>query len=152
MSGILGYLEDQIRRLLDEGDELLDRDGIEEAMSRYRAAWDLLPEPRIDQPLALDVLAAIGDAHFCRRDFAPALDAFMTAMKCSHGEPTGNPYLRMRLGQCLYEMGETKEAANWLAGAYLLEGVALFAHDDSKYLEFIKSQLEPPPGGWPEGW
>ena len=28
----------------------------------------------------------------------------------------------------------------------------LFADEDPKYVEFIKSQLEPPPGGWPEGW
>ena len=49
-------------------------------------------------------------------------------------------------------MGETDEAANWLAGAYLLEGQELFSQDDPKYLEFIKSQLQPPPGGWPEGW
>jgi hypothetical protein len=76
----------------------------------------------------------------------------MTAMRCAYGEPIGNPYLRFRLGQCMYELGEMREAANWLAGAYLSEGTKLFAHDDPKYLEFIKSQLEPPPGGWPEGW
>ncbi len=144
--------DDQIRCLLDEDDELLDEDRIEEAMSRYQAAWEHLPEPRIDQPLALDVLAAMGDAHFSRGDFASGRNAFMTAMRCSQGEPIGNPFLRLRLGQCMYEMGETREAANWLAGAYFSEGVALFAHDDPKYLEFIKSQLEPPPGGWPEGW
>lgn len=152
MSELPGGLDDQIRRLLDEGDELLDDDRIEESMSRYRSAWDLLPEPRTDQPLALDVLAAMGDAHFSCGDFAAGRDAFMTAMRCSHGEPLGNPFLRLRLGQCMYETDEMKEAANWLAGAYLLEGVALFAHDDPKYLEFIKSRLEPPPGGWPEGW
>lgn len=73
-------------------------------------------------------------------------------MRCAYGEPVGNPYLRLRLGQCMYELGEMTEAANWLAGAYLSEGTKLFAHDDPKYLDFIKSQLKPPPGGWPEGW
>jgi tetratricopeptide (TPR) repeat protein len=152
MSELPHDLDEQIRLLLVEGDELLDEDRIEEAMSRYRAAWELLPEPRTDRPLALDVLAAMGDLHFFREDFAAGLDAFMTAMKCSLGDPVGNPFLRLRLGQCMYEMGERREAANWLAGAYLLEGTELFAHDDPKYLEFIKSQLEPPPAGWPEGW
>jgi hypothetical protein len=28
----------------------------------------------------------------------------------------------------------------------------VFADDDAKYLEFITPQLQPPPGGWPEGW
>lgn len=79
-------------------------------------------------------------------------DALMTAMRSPEGEPTGNPFLRLRLGQCMYELGESVEAANWLAGAYLLEGNELFSQDDPKYLEFIKSKLDPPPGGWPEGW
>lgn len=74
----------------------------------------------------------------------------MTAMKCDGA--TGNPYLRLRLGQCLFELGEMREAANWLSGAYLLEGKKIFAEDDPKYLEFVKDKLQPPPGGWPEGW
>jgi tetratricopeptide (TPR) repeat protein len=143
---------DDVLRLLDEGDGLLNDDRYDEALANYRAAWELLPEPRTDHPDAVHVLAAIGDVHFFRGDFASGRDAFMTAMKCPEGEPTGNPFLRLRLGQCMYELGETVEAANWLAGAYLLEGTALFAQDDPMYLEFIRSQLEPPPGGWPEGW
>src|SRR4051794_8459514 len=94
--------DERVQSLLDEGDNLLNDGRPEEALSCYRAAWDLLPEPRIDQPLALDVLAAMGDAHFSRGDFAAGRDAFMTAMKCSHGEPMGNPFLRLRLGQCMF--------------------------------------------------
>jgi hypothetical protein len=142
----------RVRRLLAEGEDLLNKDGFEEALSRFCAAWELLPEPRTDQPIALEILAAIGDTHFFKADFAAGRAALMTAMQCSHGEPIGNPFLRMRLGECFYELGDLKEAANWLAGAYLLEGKVLFSEEDPKYLEFIKSQLEPPPGGWPEGW
>jgi hypothetical protein len=76
----------------------------------------------------------------------------MTAMKCAYGEPLANPFLRLRLGQCMYETGDLKEAGNRLAPAYLLEGKALFEEDDPKYLEFVKSHLDEPPGGWPEGW
>ena len=65
---------------------------------------------------------------------------------------TGNPYLRMRLGQCLFEKGDVDHAVQWLAGAYLLDGMAVFTDEDPKYLRFVKPQLEPPPGGWPEGW
>ena len=151
MSNTSDELDDRIHRLLNEGDELLNNDRSEEAIALYVTAWELLPEPRTNQPYALHVLAAMGDARFDRRDFAASRDAFMTAMRCAYGEPVGNPYLRLRLGQCMYELGEMTEAANWLAGAYLSEGTKLFAHGDPKYLEFIKSQLKPPPGGWPEG-
>jgi tetratricopeptide (TPR) repeat protein len=145
-------LDDRLRRLLDEGDERLNQGRSEEAIALYETAWRLLPEPRTEQPYAVHVLAAIGDARFQRGEFAAGRHAFMTAMRCDYGEPLANPFLRLRLGQCMFELGEMREAANWLAGAYLLEGTKLFAEDDPKYLAFIKSQLEPPPGGWPEGW
>ena len=142
----------QISRLLDEGDDLLHDGHYEKALSRYRTAWDRLPEPREDQPVALSILAAIADVHFFRGDFAKAKTVLMKSLWCSHGEPIGIPYIRLRIGQCLFELGNLKEAGNWLAPAYLLEGKALFEQDDPKYLDFLKSQLDPPPGGWPEGW
>ncbi len=74
----------------------------------------------------------------------------MTALQCS-GAPA-NLFVRLRLGQRLFELGDRQKAAQWLAGVYPLEGKAPFAGDDPKYLEFIKAQLQPPPGGWPEGW
>lgn len=74
----------------------------------------------------------------------------MTAIKCEGA--MANPFLRLRLGQCLFELGELSEAANWLTGAFLQEGKIIFAADDPKYLVFLKSKLSPPPEGWPEGW
>ncbi len=75
----------------------------------------------------------------------------MNAMKF-FDEARGNPFLRLRLGQCMYELGEHREAADWLTMAFLSEGKKLFEQDDPKYLAFTKAQLKPPPGGWPEGW
>jgi tetratricopeptide (TPR) repeat protein len=151
MSDLPDDLSEEVQRLCAEGDELADQQRYEEALSRYEAAWALLPEPRTDWATAIWILAAIGDAHFHRGDFASGRRALMEAMIRGDGA-NGNPFLRLRLGQCMYEMGAMKEAANWLTGAYLMEGRAIFAEDSPKYLEFIKSQLEPPPGGWPEGW
>jgi hypothetical protein len=151
MRELLDELHDEVKRLCAEGDDLANRQRYEEALRRYGEAWSLLPEPKTDWEAAVWLLAAIGDAHFHRGDFLSGRDALTKAM--IHGEGAiGNPFLRLRLGQCLYELSDMKEAANWLAGAYLMEGQAIFAEDSPKYLEFVKSKLEPPPGGWPEGW
>jgi tetratricopeptide (TPR) repeat protein len=150
MAELSQQLHERIQGLCAEGDNLLDQDRYEDAIARYESAWQLLPEPRTDWSAGEWIMAAIGDAHYHEGDFAASRAAFMTAVKCG-GSPD-NPFLRLRLGQCLFELGDRQEAANWLAGAYLLEGNKLFADDDPKYLEFIKAQLEPPPGGWPEGW
>jgi hypothetical protein len=117
-------LDDRIQRLLDEGDKLHKDDRPEEAIALYVTAWELLPEPRTDQPYAVHVLAAMGDARFDRRDFAASRDAFMTAMRCAHGEPVGNPYLRLRLGlkQALEKKGGDCETDNNAIAHYRRSG------------------------------
>ena len=150
MPELSDQLHVQIERLCAEGNDLLDQRQYEDALNRFRSAWELLPSPRTDWEAATWILAAIADAHFLRSDFAAMREPLMTAMQCEGA--TANPFLRLRLGQCLFELTELEEAANWLAGAFLQEGKKIFTADDPKYLEFVKSRLEPPPGGWPEGW
>ena len=40
----------------------------------------------------------------------------------------------------------------WMVPAFLMEGKQFFENEDPKYLAFLKGLLQPPPGGWPEGW
>jgi tetratricopeptide (TPR) repeat protein len=141
----------EVQRLCAEGDDFANQNRLAEALSRFRDAWGLLPEPRLDWSAALWVLGAIGDVQFQGREYAAGRDTLMTVMK-AFPEARDNPFLRLRLGQCLYELGEQREAANWLAGAFLTAGMALFGGQDPKYVTFIKSKLQPPPGGWPAGW
>lgn len=142
-------LEDA-ERLLAEGDHLADDEQDEEALARFQAAWAMLPQPRDDQEPAVRILAAIADCRFHLGEWEGCREAVQHAFRCGAG--LDNPFLRLRLGQALYELGDAREAANWLVPAYLSEGRALFADDDPKYLEFFRSRLDPPPGGWPEGW
>lgn len=150
MAELPDKLNAQIQRICAEGDALIDQQRYEDAVARFSSAWELLPSPQTDWVAATWILAAIADAHFLRGDFASMRKPLMMAMRCDGA--TANPFLRLRLGQCLFELGELDEAANWLAGAFLEEGTKIFAEDDPKYLAFIKSKLLPPPGGWPEGW
>ncbi|MBS0263832.1 MAG: tetratricopeptide repeat protein [Planctomycetes bacterium] len=138
-------------RCSTEGDEFADKGEFEQALSRYRQAWQLLPEPRCEWDAAEWLLAAIGDSEFQRGEFAAARTALMDAMKFFESA-RGNPFVRLRLGQCMFETGEEAEAANWMGLAFLTEGLKLFEGEHPKYLAFVKSKLQPPPGGWPEGW
>jgi tetratricopeptide (TPR) repeat protein len=140
-----------IELLSAEGNEYADEGDYEQALARFQAAWQLVPEPRVNWQAGLWLLASIGDMEFQLGRFVEGRDALMTAMKF-YGEAPGNPFLRLRLGQCMFELGEEREAANWLAGAFISEGMQLFGDEDPKYMIFIKSQLQPPPSGWPDGW
>lgn len=137
--------------LFEEGEAFADDEEFADALDRFRAAWAALPEPRADQPQAVQILAAISDAQFHLGDWEGCHTAMQQAVRC--GASVGNPFVRLRLGQSLYELGNEREAANWLVPVYLTEeGRGPFEGDDPKYLEFFRSRLDPPEGGWPEGW
>ena len=141
---------DEAERLFAEGEELADEEADADALTRFRAAWDALPEPRDEQEPAVRILGAIADCCFFLGDWEGCRDAVQHAFRC--GADLDNPFLRLRLGQALYEQGNEEEAANWLVPVYLTEGREPFEDEDPKYLEFFQSRLEPPPGGWPDGW
>jgi hypothetical protein len=137
---------EEAERLLDEGDFLPD----DEALVLYRAAWEALPEPKVEQEPAVQILTCVANAYFHLGAWEECVATVQHAFRC--GAELTDPLLRLRLGQALYELGDEREAANWLAPVYLTGGRALFADDDPKYLEFFRGKLQSPPGGWPEGW
>lgn len=136
----------QIRVLCDRGDRLVDDGHLARALEVFWSAWDLLPEPRTAWEAATWILSAIGDVNFQQRDFGAGRDNLAVAMHCP--DAIGNPFLHLRLGQCQFELGNLEWAADELARARVLGGPELFEAEDPKYLEFIMSKLEEPPGGW----
>jgi hypothetical protein len=138
-----------VARLFAEGEALIDDEQDEAALGRFQAAWELLPEPKDKHEQSIQLLAAIADCRFVQGDWDRCRQAVQHAFRC--GGDTSNTFLRLRLGQSLFELGDA-EAANWLAPVYIEDGKEPFEQDDPKYLAFVRSKLLPPPGGWPEGW
>jgi hypothetical protein len=142
---------DQVERFMAAGNKLMDAVRPDLAISEFRAAWASLPEPKDEQEPAVHILAAIADCHFFLREWDDCRGAIQYAfLKC--GADPSNPFLRLRLGQSFYELGDQRESANWLVPVYLMEGRKAFEREDPKYLESFRSQLKAPAGGWPEGW
>jgi hypothetical protein len=141
----------EVERLFAEGESFADEQQDEQALARFQASWDLLPEPKTDWEPALRILVAIADSYFYLGHWQGCFKTLQRAVK-GCGGALENPFVRLRMGQSLFELGDLREAANWMVFAYLLEGTQLFEDQDPKYLAFLKGQLEPPPGGWPEGW
>jgi hypothetical protein len=136
--------------LFDLGEDCVDGEAFDQGLKHFQEAWEALPEPKDEQQLCIQILAAISDCHFHLGNWETCHDAMQHALRC--GASAGNPFIRLRLGQSLYELGNEQEAANWLVPVYLTEGRGPFEDDDPKYLEFFRSRLNPPEGGWPEGW
>ena len=141
---------EEAERLFAEGEAFADEEADEEALALFRDAWEALPEPRGEQEPAVRIVVAIADSHFHLGDWDGCRRAVQDAFRC--GAEPDNPFLRLRLGQALFELGGRAEATNWLAPLYMAEGLAPFDGEDPKYLESFRGRLDPPPGGWPAGW
>jgi tetratricopeptide (TPR) repeat protein len=143
-------LHERITELSEAGDALADEGKYRDAVGKYVEALELLPEPMTDWEACTWLLTAVGDANFLSGNYEQARSALSDAMHCPGA--IGNPFMHMRLGQSQFELGNMDRAADELARAYLQEGLAIFEHEDPKYVAFIKAKLKPPPGGWPAGW
>jgi tetratricopeptide (TPR) repeat protein len=138
---------ERIQALCAEGDALAEREEYVAAIAKYKAAFVLIPEPWYLHRASDWVLAAIGDALFFLKRYEQAQQVLNDAVThCP--EARANPFFCLRLGQVYFELGDERQAENWLAGAAMLEGKQMFKGEDPKYWQFISSRMEPPPGGW----
>ena len=143
----MDQLPNELSQLVDglcrKGDQFAGMEQYDDAIEKYGQAWDLLPEPRDQWSAATWILLSVGDAHFRMKEYAEAADLLVDTLDFPDGET--NPFLYLRLGQSLLELGQLNDAANALEEAFRLGGEELFADEDSKYLGFVKTQLKVAP-------
>lgn len=123
-----------IARLCAQGDDDTDAGAYANALERYWAAWDLLPEPKMACQEATTILAAIGDVNFLSGDYAAGRDNLSTVMHCPGA--IGIAFLHFRLGQCQFELGDAA-ATGELWRAFHGGGEELFDEEDPKYLDCV---------------
>ena len=132
-------LHARIEALCADGDRLAEAHEFDDAVAKYNAAWSMVPEPRTDWNASTWILAAIGDACFLGGYQTSAREALEYAMHCPGG--IGNPFIHLRLGQTLFDAGEQDRAADELARAYMGAGADIFADQDERYLEFLRTRM-----------
>jgi hypothetical protein len=132
-------LHSAIVELCSAGDHLAEARQFEDALAKYNAAWEMVPAPKTEWNASTWILAAIADACFPGGFRTSAKEALEYAMHCPGG--IGNPLLHLRLGQTLLDTGEQDRAADELARAYMGAGHEVFADQDAKYLDFLKTRL-----------
>lgn len=124
----------EVEALSAEGDGAAAAGAYAQAVLRYEAALELLPEPKGQWIAASWLWHAIADARFRGRDFAGALEPISLALL--HGDPA-NPFLHLRRGQCLVELGHEADGLDALARAFAGGGRELFAREEPRWLDAI---------------
>ena len=131
-------IHEAIKAHCARGDKLAAARSFEAAIAEYNKAWRLVPEPANDWNASTWILAAIADAAFMGGDLTSAREALQYAMTCP--EAIGNPFLHLRYGQVLLDTGEPDAAADELIRAYMGAGQDIFAAEDRRYLDFLKTR------------
>jgi len=133
-------LYEQIETLSEQGNDLVDEDDFEGALSKFQEAMDLLPDPKNQWEASLWLYASMGDMYLFQEDFDLAKTNFYNALNCPDGQESG--FVHLRLGEALYELGEEEKSLDHLLRAYISEGPEIFAEEEEKYFNFLKSKVE----------
>lgn len=145
-------LSEEIQAKMDElaqkGNQLESEGRLAEAVAAWQAGLELIPEPQQFYGQTVWFLAAIGDVYFQQGEYRLAHECFDKARGNMTGEGYGNPFVMLRLGECCLEIGDEKNALEYLLRAYMFEGEEIFAPDDegeddgAKYFEFLRTHID----------
>ena len=139
MSKLPPDVRTMIDKLCQKGDQFAQIDQHDDALDQFEAAWELLPNPKNQWPAATWILMAAGDVYFEKHDYRTASETLRESLDCPDGD--SNPFILLRLGQSLFEIGDLDGAADALEAAFRKDGDELFADEDPKYLNFVKTQI-----------
>ncbi len=142
----------ELKAKLDEyaerGNRFEEEEQYEEALQAWEEGLALIPEPQQYYSETIWFLAAIGDVYFQKGMYPQAHKCFDKARGNLSGGGYGNPFIMLRLGECCLEIGDERNAAEYLLRAYMMEGKEIFEPDEDgeddgqKYFDFLRTHVE----------
>ncbi len=123
----------QLDDFADHGDELFEQGAIQEAIEVFENGIALIPYPKIEYEATLWFTTALADCFWYLREYEKAHHYLDLSMDIFTGQR--NPFVRLRLGQVLYELGLMEKAKEELLVGLEISGKDLFEGEDLKYLE-----------------
>ena len=124
-------LTEQIRELCRLGYSAYDAGDFKLAIRRFFEAWTRLPKPQTQWVESGWVLTALGDAYFAKGNYDNGREALQSAVHCP--QTGNNPFVHLRLGQCLFETGDVEGARRAFQEVLHHGGGALLEAEHAKY-------------------
>lgn len=135
-------VQEKLNALAEKGNRLEQEMHEEEAVQVWKEALALIPQPQQLYQQTVWFMAAIGDVYFRQEKFKQAYACFDQARGNLSGEGYANPFVMLRLGECCLEIGDEKNALEYLLRAYMFEGEDIFDEDELKYFDFLKTHID----------
>lgn len=131
-------LATRIKQLCYRGYQRYDDGDYQQALRTFYQAWLLLPKPQTRWREAGWALTAIGDAYFRTGQYRQSCEALGSALLCP--ATAESPFVHLRYGQSLHELGREEEAQRELQAAHELGGDEVFAREDVKYRMLVQTE------------
>jgi hypothetical protein len=132
-------LADEIDKFSEQGNVLLDdQHDWRGAVAQWRQGLALLPEPKSQWEAWTWLNASIGDAFRSGNALEDAKAALFDALNGPDGE--ANPFILVRLGQTLVDLGDTEGGVEYLLRAYMIDGDEVFESDGARYLQMLRDR------------
>lgn len=132
-----------IRALCEHGDTLVKMKEYSFAISKYYEALSLIPDPKEEYKPSAWIYTSMGETYWKMKDYHNAGMAYTKARRCEGAAQ--NAIVNLRMGECLYECGYKTHATEFLCQAYMIDGTAVFEHEDPKYFDLIRTEVEGAP-------
>ncbi len=138
----------KLDELAQKGNQFEKEKRYEDALQAWQEGLNLIPEPQQFYSETVWFLAAVGDVYFQKGMYSLAHECFDKARGNLSGAGYGNPFVMLRLGECCLEIGDEKNALEYLLRAYMMEGEDIFEPDDdgeddgAKYFDFLRSHID----------
>ncbi|MCG8578193.1 MAG: hypothetical protein MI810_25160 [Flavobacteriales bacterium] len=140
MSELSDEVYTQITEISQFGEALFETYNFESAILQYKKALNLVPTPKTNWEASTWLYTAIGDCYFELKQYPKASNAFFDALNCPDAQ--SNPFINLRLGECLFELNDKEQASEYLMRAYMLEGKQIFDSEAEKYFNLIQEKFD----------
>lgn len=130
-------LASKVKQLCYRGYQHYDEGDYQQALRAFYQAWVLLPKPQTQWREAGWALTAIGDAYFRTHQYSQSREALRSALLCP--ATADSPFVHLRYGQALYELGKEEDAQRELQTAHRLGGDDVFAREHVKYRMVVET-------------
>lgn len=143
LRGFILDLQNEIYEIIvnkcTQDNDLVERSEYEKAIEKYLEDLELVPGPKSNWEASTWIYTALGDTYYLMGDFKASKNFLFDAINCPDG--IVNPFIMLRLGESLYELGEVHKSKEYLIRAYMLEGYSIFYDENDKYFDLIKNEI-----------
>jgi len=130
----------RLTALVEEGNDLSEKDADSRAIPLYLMAWEMLPEPKTRWELfSAWIAGSLFNSHYDSGNYDEAKKWALTAYDARHHDEVTTEGM-IEVGKACFALDQLEEAYSWFARAFEIDGRRAFSDEDPRYLVFYRAR------------